>query len=272
MRSIILIIASVILVTMGYAQEISVKLERTSNKISRTAYNQLSNSLQTDFDIYIDQDAYCVLTPILKKSKGRTIEGFDTRTVGKSKLILRIKNRLNASTEVFKKSVDISYSSDADLVTKILRDKSVRAELKEKLYTACDISCDEYGKLMDTASTITELHRLENSLVEFSDCSEELSEKLKAISARKEAIACDQLSKDIEVLIAGGSVEQLNRAVNLILGISPSVVCYENIKSLIEKLDAKSDTFANRASFKEYRSIFIRNDVSAYQKFVRNAY
>lgn len=255
-------------------KNVSVRME--SQKIGYSLFNNivstLSNSVQ-DYEFQNNtQNLVITVTPSVQKKGMKSIEGMESKKVGKALISLKIKNEALGLDSLIKSEYSISGKTeneiDAEILDKFNKDLQIYRRLSEVLdfmfkssFSDCLknlIKVDEMEASGKYKEAIGLLLKIENN---FSACKSNFEIKKVSLIKLYEKEVCEKLLYDAKIYINSGVEFQMNKAVGLLLQIPPSAACKDEAIKLSEELSTKMNlTKANSEKLIQYQKIIIQNN------------
>jgi len=225
-----------------------------NQKIGYSAYNQILQSLNNlvkGYEFVANDKNYVIsVTPSVRKTGMKTIEGMESKKVGKGIVSLKIKNDATGLDTLIKREYSISGKSenetDTEIFQKLENDQKFFESISEILslfFKSSLMDCkknlvkvDELQSSEKYKEALILLLRIENSFAECKSSIQPLKEK---IIKSYEHTVCEKLLYEAKILINSGVEFQMNKAVGLLLQIPPSAACKDDAIKLSEELSAK---------------------------------
>lgn len=225
-----------------------------NQKIGYSAYNHILQSLNNLVKGYefVDNDKNYVIsvTPSVRKTGMKTIEGMESKKVGKGIVSLKIKNDATGLDTLIKREYSISGKSenetDTEIFQKLENDQQFfksTSEILDHIFKSSLVDCkknlvkvDELQSSEKFKEALILLLKIENS---FSECKSNTQPLKEKITKSYEHTVCEKLLYEAKILINSGVEFQMNKAVGLLLQIPPSAACKDDAIKLSEELSAK---------------------------------
>ena len=253
-----------------------VSVDSDRQKIGSVSIQRILESLNNstkDFD-YITNSNSSIITiqPSVRKTGMKTIEGMETKKVGKAVVSFKIKNEASDLDSLVKSEYSISGKNDTETVNEIFdnlnKDQQLLKRINEIVSYYYNIGMSDCTKnlvkveALETDQKYREallmLLKIENS---FTSCKPSFQVKKAKLTKDYEKNVCDKLLYDAKIYINSGVEYQMNKAVGLLLQIPPSAECRNEAIKLAEELSTKMNlTKANSEKLVQYQKIIIQNN------------
>ncbi|MBK9581466.1 MAG: hypothetical protein IPO48_06015 [Saprospiraceae bacterium] len=253
-----------------------VSVDSDRQKIGSVSIQRILESLNNstkDFD-YITNSNSSIITiqPSVRKTGMKTIEGMETKKVGKAVVSFKIKNEASDLDSLVKSEYSISGKNDTETDNEILdnlnKDQQLLKRINEIVSYYYNIGMSDCTKnlvkveALETDQKYREallmLLKIENS---FTSCKPSFQTKKAKLTKDYEKNVCDKLLYDAKIYINSGVEYQMNKAVGLLLQIPPSAECRNEAIKLAEELSTKMNlTKANSEKLVQYQKIIIQNN------------
>lgn len=253
-----------------------VSVDSDRQKIGSVSIQRILESLNNstkDFD-YITNSNSSIITiqPSVRKTGMKTIEGMETKKVGKAVVSFKIKNEASDLDSLVKSEYSISGKNDTETDNEILdnlnKDQQLLKRINEIVSYYYNIGMSDCTKnlvkveALETDQKYREallmLLKIENS---FTSCKPSFQAKKAKLTKDYEKNVCDKLLYDAKIYINSGVEYQMNKAVGLLLQIPPSAECRNEAIKLAEELSTKMNlTKANSEKLVQYQKIIIQNN------------
>lgn len=253
-----------------------VSVDSDRQKIGSVSIQRILESLNNstkDFD-YITNSNSSIITiqPSVRKTGMKTIEGMETKKVGKAVVSFKIKNEASDLDSLVKSEYSISGKNDTETDNEILdnlnKDQQLLKRINEIVSYYYNIGMSDCTKnlvkveALETDQKYREallmLLKIENS---FTSCKPSFQVKKAKLTKDYEKNVCDKLLYDAKIYINSGVEYQMNKAVGLLLQIPPSAECRNEAIKLAEELSTKMNlTKANSEKLVQYQKIIIQNN------------
>jgi hypothetical protein len=253
-----------------------VSVDSDRQKIGSVSIQRILESLNNstkDFD-YITNSNSSIITiqPSVRKTGMKTIEGMETKKVGKAVVSFKIKNEASDLDSLVKSEYSISGKNDTETDNEILdnlnKDQQLLKSINEIVSYYYNIGMSDCTKnlvkveALETDQKYREallmLLKIENS---FTSCKPSFQAKKAKLTKDYEKNVCDKLLYDAKIYINSGVEYQMNKAVGLLLQIPPSAECRNEAIKLAEELSTKMNlTKANSEKLVQYQKIIIQNN------------
>lgn len=256
------------------AQDVKVIfLEYDGQKISYNAFNELKPILESNLSgITIGNNSIIVVQPSLKHTGLKTIEGMDTKKVGKSVLSLKLKNLITLRDTILKLNVEVAGKNenelDGDVVRQLMKDQKLLSSINNILSEYCNEVSNKISNhvgiirenevVKDIHVAMQQTYKLEATLGKTNPEVQKLKLELKG---KYDKQVCEKSLYDAKILINSGVEYQMNRAVNLLLQIPPSAACRAEALKLSDELFSKMKTSnINKEKLEKYKKLMQQNN------------
>jgi len=269
-----LLLSLCITVIFVNAQDVKVvSLEYDGQKISYNAFNGLKPILESSLSgITISNNSIIVVQPSLKHTGLKTIEGMDTKKVGKSVLSLKLKNLITLRDTILKLNVEVAGKNenelDGEVVRQLMKDQKLLSSINNLLLEYCNEVSNKISNhigiirenevVKDIQVAMQQTYKLESTLGKPSPEVQKLKLELKG---KYDKQVCEKSLYDAKILINSGVEYQMNRAVNLLLQIPPSAACRAEALKLSDELFSKMKTSnINKEKLEKYKKLMQQNN------------
>jgi hypothetical protein len=256
------------------AQDVKVvSLEYDGQKISYNAFNGLKPILESNLSgITIGNNSIIVVQPSLKHTGLKTIEGMDTKKVGKSVLSLKLKNLITLRDTILKLNVEVAGKNenelDGEVVRQLMKDQKLLSSINNILSEYCNEVSNKISNhvgiirenevVKDIHVAMQQTYKLEATLGKPNPEVQKLKLELKG---KYDKQVCEKSLYDAKILINSGVEYQMNRAVNLLLQIPPSAACRAEALKLSDELFSKMKTSnINKEKLEKYKKLMQQNN------------
>lgn len=256
------------------AQDVKVvSLEYDGQKISYNAFNGLRPILESNLSgITIGNNSIIVVQPSLKHTGLKTIEGMDTKKVGKSVLSLKLKNLITLRDTILKLNVEVAGKNenelDGEVVRQLMKDQKLLSSINNILSEYCNEVSNKISNhvgiirenevVKDIHVAMQQTYKLEATLGKPNPEVQKLKLELKG---KYDKQVCEKSLYDAKILINSGVEYQMNRAVNLLLQIPPSAACRAEALKLSDELFSKMKTSnINKEKLEKYKKLMQQNN------------
>ncbi len=256
------------------AQDVKVvSLEYDGQKISYNAFNGLKPILESNLSgITIGNNSIIVVQPSLKHTGLKTIEGMDTKKVGKSVLSLKLKNLITLRDTILKLNVEVAGKNenelDGEVVRQLMKDQKLLSSINNILSEYCNEVSNKISNhvgiirenevVKDIHVAMQQTYKLEATLGKPNPEGQKLKVELKG---KYDKQVCKKSLYAAKSLIKSGVEYQMNRAVNLLLQIPPSAACRAEALKLSDELFSKMKTSnINKEKLEKYKKLMQQNN------------
>lgn len=254
----------------------TVYLDYQRQKVSAGFSNHFDNYLKTAKSDYsfvqgAKSSSVIILTPTIRKSGIKMIEGIETKKTTKASIGISVRNEAIKKDSSFTFTYNITASTDEALDEELFHKIASDADFSDKLtslleYFFSNTSCEEMLKTVSglekedkIKEALTLLLKVENS---FFNCKGAFDNKKNVLKQKYEQKICEDILYEANILINSGVEFQMNKAVGLLLKIPPTAQCRAEAIKLSEQLSKNKQVMqSNREKLAEYRNILIQNDL-----------
>lgn len=228
---------------------------------------KLSASL-SDYSISTQSNLALIhITPSVKTSGLKTIEGMEVQKTGKGSLQFKIRDEVTGKDTLIKFDYQIKGGLDQQSIENSLLEKFENdSEIAKSFYPVLNKMFNEHKNCNTTlisqyifeekdkdALTLSLKYKKNNPA-----CANNLDGYIKEITYRLDSVHCAQTLYEAEILINSGIEFKINKAVNMLLQISPSASCAKESLALSEKIYThKALKSENKQKLEVYKTIVV---------------
>jgi len=254
----------------------SIPLIFENQKIGYSAYNHILESLNNSIKGYEfkgNEKNYVVLViPSVRKTGMKTIEGMESKKVGKGIVSFKIKNDATGLDTLIKREYSISGKSenetDVEIFQKLENDAQFLNSISEILDYIFKISLADCSKNLVKINELQSSEKYKEALIltlmienSFPECKTSILPLKVKLTKSYEQTVCEKLLYESKILINSGVEFQMNKAVGLLLQIPPSAACKDDAIKLSEELGKKMNlSKANAEKLIIYQKMISQNN------------